>query len=632
MAIPDEDVAKVRAATDIAALITEHTALKRVGRRMVGLCPFHQEKTPSFSVNAEEGFYYCFGCQASGDAITFVRQVEGCDFVEAVERLAARAGVHVRVDSDPGDAPRSARRKALYDALESAVAFYHDRLLNGPDARPARDYLRSRGIDGELARRFRLGFAPAGYDDLAKSLRLPAAVSRETGLGFDNSRGRHQDVFRERVIFPIYDPGNRVIALGGRILPEELRRDTRDPGPKYRNSPESPIYQKRSTLYGLNWAKASIVQHHEAIICEGYTDVIGFAKIGIARAIATCGTALTEDHFRLLAHFAKRVVLCFDQDTAGQNAAGRLYEWERRHELELFVAALPEGSDPGELAETDPAALTAAIEAARPFLAFRVERALAAQDLSHPEGRSRAAEAALRAVAEHPSDLVRDQYLIDIADRTHADPGRLRDLLASLPTELAAPTPRSDNTTVADEPPLRDEPGGDGVAPVGARRAVEEVRAGRDALVLTLQRPADVAGRFAAALFTDDLQRAAFVALESATELHEAIDHAPSDVAELLRRLVASGDADELEIDGTLVALARSAAQAALGECEQAARRAQHEADEAALREVSATSRWLQEELGELRDPILRDGVPSPAIDAAERLVAWLSTRSGEVR
>jgi DNA primase len=631
MAIPDEDVAKVRAATDIAALITEHTALKRVGRRMVGLCPFHQEKSPSFSVNAEEGFYYCFGCQASGDAITFVRQVEGCDFVEAVERLAARAGVHVRIDSDPGDAPRSARRKALYEALESAVTFYHDRLLNSPDARPARDYLRTRGIDGELARRFRLGFAPAGYDELAKALRLPAAVSRETGLGFDNSRGRHQDVFRERVIFPIYDPGNRVIALGGRILPEELRRETRDPGPKYRNSPESPIYQKRSTLYGLNWAKASIVQHHEAIICEGYTDVIGFAKVGITRAIATCGTALTEDHFRLLAHFAKRVVLCFDQDAAGQNAAGRLYEWERRHELELFVAALPEGSDPGELAQTDPDALAAAIEAARPFLAFRIERALGAQDLSHPEGRSRAAEAALRALAEHPSDLVRDQYLIEIADRTHSDPGRLRELFANLPAEAAAPAPRERQET-ADEPPPRDEPGSPDGAPVVARRELDVARAGRDALVLTLQRPADVAGRFAAALFTDSLQRAAFVALESATELHEAIDHAPPDVAELLRRLVASGDADELEIDGTLVALARSAAQAALGECEQAARRAQHEADDAALREASATSRWLQEELGELRDPILREGVPSPAIDAAERLVAWLSTRSGEVR
>src|SRR5665213_2057894 len=331
MAIPDEDVAKVRAATDIAALIGEHTSLKRVGRRLVGLCPFHSEKSPSFSVNPEEGLYYCFGCQASGDAISFVRRIEGCDFVEAVERLAARAGVTVRNDADGADQQSRGRRQALYDALKTAADFYHERLLSSPDARGARQYLRSRGYDGDVVRAYRLGFAPGAYDELVRSKVLPQQALKEAGLAHEGSRGNLIDTFRERVIFPILDPGNRVIALGGRVLPEDLRTMPGEPGPKYRNSQESPIYQKRATLYGLNWSKNEIVNEKEAIVCEGYTDVIGFAQAGIPRAV-----------------------------------------------------------------------------------------------LSSPEGRARAAKASLEAVAEHPNSLVRDQYLLTVADRTHHEVDQLR--------------------------------------------------------------------------------------------------------------------------------------------------------------------------------------------------------------
>ena len=428
MAIPDEDVAQVRAATDMVALVGEHTALKRVGRRFVGLCPFHSEKSASFSVNAEEGLYHCFGCQASGDAISFVRAVEGCDFVEAVERLAARAGVTVRNEDDARSGANRGQRARLYDALSAAVAFYHGRLLDGRDAGPARQYLRSRGYDGDVVRQFQLGYAPAGYDDLVRSVAMPAAVLAEAGLAWEG-RGRRQDAFRDRVIFPIFDPGGRAIALGGRVLPAELRSGDRDPGPKYRNSPESPIYQKRRTLYGLNWAKGDMARTGEAVVCEGYTDVVGFFRAGVPRAVATCGTSLTEDHFRLLANFARRIVLAFDSDSAGQNAAARLYEWERRHAVELAVATLPAGSDPAELAGSDPAALSSAVAAARPFLAFAVERALGGADLSTPEGRSRAAEAALAVVAEHPNDLVRDEYLGEVAYRTRLDTERLRSVL-----------------------------------------------------------------------------------------------------------------------------------------------------------------------------------------------------------
>ena len=217
MGIPDEEIAQVRAATDIVALISEHSLLKKVGRRWTGLCPFHTEKTPSFSVNAEEGFYYCFGCQQSGDAITFVRAMDHLDFVDSVRFLADRAGITLHEDAESGRDHQ--RRSQLLDAMERAVQWYHERLLSAPDAGHARDYLRSRGYDGDIVRRFRLGWAPDDWDAMAKALRLPEHVLSDSGLGFVNRRGRPQDFFRARVLFPICDPSGRPVALGGRILP-----------------------------------------------------------------------------------------------------------------------------------------------------------------------------------------------------------------------------------------------------------------------------------------------------------------------------------------------------------------------------------------------------------------------------
>ena len=347
MGIPDEDVARVRAATDIVALIGEHAALKRQGRRWVGLCPFHGEKTPSFSVNADEGFYYCFGCQAKGDAISFVRAIEHLDFVDAVRRLADKAGHHhprgrrhraatasgARCSSTPWSGPPSGTTSACW---------------SGADAGQARDYLRSRGYDGEVVRRFRLGWAPDAWDELCTGLGLSTEMAVGAGLGFVNRRGRLQDAFRARILFPICDPSGHPVALGGRVLP-----GSSDPA-KYKNSIETPIYSKRRTLYALNWAKQDIIKSDEVVVCEGYTDVIGLFEAGVERAVATCGTALAEEHVKLLRGFASRVVLAFDADGAGQSAAGRFYEWERRFEIDVAVAALPPGSDPGEMARTDP--------------------------------------------------------------------------------------------------------------------------------------------------------------------------------------------------------------------------------------------------------------------------------------
>jgi DNA primase len=426
MGIHDEDVAAVRAASDIVAIVTEYTPLRRVGRQWTGLCPFHTEKTPSFSVNPNENVFYCFGCQAQGDVFDFVMQKEQVDFPTAVERLAGKAGVTLRyTDRDEGESRK--RRARLVDTMARAVAWYHQRLLSGADAGAARSYLRERGLDGEVVRDFQIGWAPDAWDALTRALRLDRDLAEGTGLARMNSRGRLNDHFRARVLFPIHDDRGDPISFGGRILP-----GGEGPGNqgKYKNTTETPLYNKSRVLYGLDRAKTSIVTAGTAVVCEGYTDVIGFHRAGVPLAVATCGTALTDDHVRLLTRFAaKRLVLAFDADAAGQAAAERFYRWEREHDLQVAVADLPPGQDPADVARTDPGRLAAAVDGATPFLRFRLDRAFAAADLASNEGRARAAERALEIVAEHPTDLVRDQYLMDVASRCRVEPDRLRALL-----------------------------------------------------------------------------------------------------------------------------------------------------------------------------------------------------------
>jgi DNA primase len=640
MAIPDEDVAQVRAATDIVALIGEHTALRHQGRRWVGLCPFHAEKTPSFSVNAEEGFYYCFGCQASGDAITFVRATEHLDFVDAVRLLADRAGVTIHEDAE-GGAERK-RRSALMDAVERAVVWYHERLLSSPDAGRARDYLRSRGYDGDVVRRFRLGWAPDEWDALSRALGLPERVLTDSGLGFVNRRGRPQDAFRARVIFPICDPSGRPVALGGRVLPPVAGGagpdPRRRPEPKYKNSTETAIYSKRRTLYALNWAKHDIVATGEVVVCEGYTDVIGFFTAGVPRAVATCGTALAEEHFTLLRNFGKRIVLAYDADAAGQAAASRVYEWERRHEVEVAVATLPQGTDPGELARTDPEALRGAVSGARPFLQFRVDRVFAAADLTTVEGRARAAEAALAVVAEHPDDLVRDQYVMQVADQCRLEPDRLRQRLEEARRRPPAPAERREpqgahngQRAVHDAPSEAADDGTDGRTPgpgggrPAASRPTPASRPGMEALRLAVHHPASVVDRLDEVLFVDDLQRRAFAALTAADSLHQAVEESPPDVAELLRR-VAVEEPVMLEnplvdpVDAVVAQLVRAASRRAMVGLQASVRTSAGDLATTAA-ETAAVRRWLEE----LDDP-------AHCREVSDRLLAWLVSGGEEGR
>jgi DNA primase len=374
----------------------------------------------------------CFGCSARGDVITFVREVEHLDFVGAVEWLAAKAGMVLHyTDASEGEGRK--KRNRLVAVMGRAVDWYHERLLSGPDARAARSYLRARGLDGDTVREYRIGWAPDAWDAACKALRLNEDDARDTGLGFRNSRDKLQDSFRARVMFPIFDAQGDPVSFGGRILPGN--DDPRNHG-KYKNTPETPLYHKSKVLYGLDRAKTAIVARDTAVVCEGYTDVIGFARSGVPLAVATCGTALTDDHVKLLRRYAKRLVLAFDADGAGQAAAERFYQWERDHDLEVAVADLPVGQDPGDLAQSDPPRLAAAVEGATPFLRFRLDRAFAAGDLTTPEGRAKVTEQALEIVAEHPVELVREQYLMDVGGRARMDADRLRPRLDELRREL----------------------------------------------------------------------------------------------------------------------------------------------------------------------------------------------------
>jgi len=609
MAISDSEIAQVRAATDIVALISEYVALKKSGRRWTGLCPFHGEKTPSFSVNAEEGRYYCFGCRASGDQITFLRETQHLDFIEAVRVLADRAGIELHEDVNAG--PARKERQEFLSAMDKAVSWYHDRLLNSPDARPARDYLRSRGISGEVARQFKLGWAPDEWDALTSALKLNEKVLTGTGLGFVNSRERRQDALRARLIFPIFDPSGKAIAVGGRILPADPRVPVRPDArveAKYKNSPETPIYSKRRTLYALNWAKDDIIKSGEIIVCEGYTDVIAFFSAGMPRAVATCGTALGEEHFRTMRNFAKRIVLAYDADQAGQSAAASVYQWERQHEVDVAVAKLPKGSDPAELAQRDPEALRQAVATAVPFLQFRLERVLEAANLATAEGRARAAEIAMQVLAEHPSELVRDQYLMQVADQLRLDLVTLRPRVLEM-----ARTPQ--RREIANEPSRVDE----------TFRAPMQTspmpRPGLEALRLWLHFPTEVQHRFIGPYFVNEVQREIYDALASGSPVSEVIDtlarRGQDEAAHVLSQLVV----DELDREYTAEDITAVVSQLLRSAIQQELKNVDREMRDGVLSPeiAEATIRDVKERLSLLETP--HGGV------AESDLRAWLLSR-----
>lgn len=589
MGIVEEDIAKVRAATDFIALAGEHLALRRVGTRWVGLCPFHAENSPSFSVNPELGLYYCFGCGAKGDAITFVREIEHLDFVEAVEKLAGRSGITLRYDEQGSRSGEQQRRAQIYETLERAIEWYHQRLLSGSDSSPARHYLRTeRGYDGDLVRRFRIGWAPDGWDSLVKGLGVPKKDLVDAGLATVDQSGRYTDFFRSRILFPIFEPGGRPIGAGGRMLPGGRP-------PKYKNTSGTAVYDKSRVLYGLNWAKRDVVDKGRVVVCEGYTDVIGLHGAGVGEAVATCGTALADGHIRLLTNFARKIVLAYDADVAGQAAAERFYEWEGRFQVDIRVAAIPAGADPADLARSDPEALLKAVEEAKPFLGFRIERLLARSDLSSPETRVRAAGEAMALIREHPSELVRDQYVMNVADRCRVDPGRLRTMTVQAPSSGQ----RQPVQATAERP---------------ARLTVSGPEL--EALRLAVHRPEEVPSHLEGVLFEHPIARSAFEALSGAATLHAAIDTADPQTADLLQRLAVEDS--EAAAGDVMTRLVERAGQRALKELQAQMR----QAEPSSQADFAPTVAWVKLALESLRP---EDGTVMGVTEAQEGLVRWLA-------
>lgn len=631
MGIVDEDIARVRQATDLVALVSEHTQLRKVGSRWSGLCPFHSEKSPSFSVNQAEGLYYCFGCRVSGDAITFLRELEGLDFVEAVERLAAKAGIALNY-TDRAESATRQKRKGLLSKVEEAVDFYHERLKTSPDASAARSYLRSRGFDAEEVARYRIGWAPDSWDVLCRSLRLDSETATATGLGFTNKAGRLQDFFRARVLFPIFDAEGHAVGFGGRIMPGEE-------GAKYKNSRDSDLYHKSRLLYGLNWARQAAVRNGRVVICEGYTDVIGFHRAGVPEAVATCGTSLTEDHLKLLSRYVDKVVLAFDADSAGQAAAERIYAWEKAFNLAVEVVRLPEGSDPDELSRSDPDALAAAVESAEPMLRFRLERVLGAAIADTPEARARRATTALGVVAEHPDPMVRDPYLLEVADRSRLDPSLLRNQLEDLRTLVVTGEAVSTSTATTTTPAKPVRPGDGDPGPRGPEadafgdepairtppRPVGKVHTTEMAVLIHLaSQPDGELAALPAELFTHPLARSVRSALVSAGSVAQAVAEADPESweARLLSRLAVS------EPDGTPEEAAHSlvarAGVRAMEELEAELRQADRdEAGTSITSELLNLHAWVARRVDQLREP-------ETAEVSARALVAYLRGDEGE--
>jgi DNA primase len=425
--IVKDDIETLRQQADIVAIVGDYTTLKRAGRSYKGLCPFHTERTPSFTVTPDGNFYHCFGCQASGDIYDFLMRIEGLAFPEAVEALARRSGFALRYEQLSAREQRAIGERSRLVAVTAAARDFFAAQLYGPAGELARDYLRSRGFGRQEADTFELGFAPNRWEDLSRTLvsqGLDPADLVTVGVSVRTDRGGLRDRFRGRLMFPIHDPGGDVIGFGGRIL-EGFDHGDFDP-PKYLNSNETPLYRKSRVLYGVPQARTEIVRAGTVLVCEGYTDVMALHQAGIANAVATCGTAVGVEHLRMIARYTPRVVLAFDGDAAGVKAAERA--WEAARELaggdggvglDLRVLVLEDGRDPADLVQQRGAEhVRAAVADAIPVVPFVIRHHVEVADLDSEAGRIAALRDALAIAGREPDpDLRREWVRAEVAPR-----------------------------------------------------------------------------------------------------------------------------------------------------------------------------------------------------------------------
>ena len=419
--ISGESLERVKQAADIVEVVSAHTDLRRQGARYVGLCPFHEERTPSFSVEPVEKLYHCFGCGVGGDVIKFVEEKEGLGFTEAVETLADRYGVELeREQEDPQAERRRERRRRLEQLLDRSAAYYANFLWESEEAGKARDYLAGRGLREEALRAFGVGYAPSAWDKiLVRGQQAGFSVEELRGVGLVQ-RGRsggEYDRFRERIMFPIRDRRGRVLGFGGRAMRS-------DQGAKYVNTAETDFFHKSQILYGVELAKAAIAKAGRAVVVEGYTDVIALHQAGIEEAVGVMGTAITPDQVAALSGMVDEVVLALDADSAGQEAMLRAQRVAAGRRMRLLVAAMPAGEDPAEMMAADggPERFRELLEQAEELTAFQVGLVLGRTDVSSPVERDRALAELAPILAGMGETVSRDELVRRVAERLDLEP------------------------------------------------------------------------------------------------------------------------------------------------------------------------------------------------------------------
>ncbi|HET8644223.1 MAG TPA: DNA primase, partial [Vicinamibacteria bacterium] len=420
MAFPDSFVEEVRHAADIVRFISDHVALRKAGNSWKGLCPFHNEKTPSFNVRSEPAVFHCFGCGEGGDVFKFVMLRERVPFPEAIEIVARRFGVTVpERRADVG--PERKQKEELLAVLDAAAKQFESQLWSAP-GKTARDYLLGRGFKKETLEKIRAGAALDSWSALLDALgkRFPLPLLQTAGLVLQRQDGKgHYDRFRNRAVFPIFDEGGRVVGFGARALDGSE--------PKYLNSPESPVYTKSRVLYGMNWAKEGLRHGGRAVLMEGYLDVARALECGVSEAVATCGTALTPQHGKLLRRFADAVAVNFDQDDAGRKAARRSIDLLIEEGLRVTVVELPEGHDPDSYLRDEGAeAYRARLDQAPAWMEWLIRRAAADHPIGTPEGKAAFLGDLLPSLGKVASAVERSAWLDRAVDRGALDPAAAR--------------------------------------------------------------------------------------------------------------------------------------------------------------------------------------------------------------
>lgn len=414
--IKEEDISQVRDRINIVDVISDYISLKKAGRSFKGLCPFHKEKTPSFIVDPEKQLFHCFGCDEGGNVFNFLMKIDHMDFATAVETVAKKAGYSLTYLSSPESKKRKRHKDSLYDINEEALNFYHDCLMKSPQANAARQYLKGRGYGQTTAKTFKIGYAPLDNSFTQYSLKKGSLIKNlsEAGLSVEGRNG-YLDRFRGRIIFPIADIKGRWIGFGGRVL-------NPDQQPKYVNSPETSLFSKGKNFYALNWSKSEIVREGFAIIVEGYTDVISLHKAGFKNAVATLGTALTEDHLTLLSRFTNKGYLTFDSDEAGAKAAARVIDFADKSNVELFICILPKGYDPADFVDKKkPEELKKLLEHSKPIMEFSIDRIIKENGFETVKQKEKSMSLCFDLISKVTNEVSRQEYLKYLSEKIKCD-------------------------------------------------------------------------------------------------------------------------------------------------------------------------------------------------------------------